>query len=77
MYFLDVWKSLLPIYDNLDELKEQQWLSVQPRKLRQSLEELMARLKGLPSQFKTYEAYDYAKRMLQNYSKVFFEFISI
>lgn len=69
-FFLDVWKSLLPIYDSLDELKEQQWLSVQPRKLRQNLEELMGRLKGLPSQFKSYETFGNARSLLQNYLKV-------
>lgn len=65
-----VWKSLSPIYDNVDEMKEKTWLSVQPRKLRQSLDELLANLKQLPSQYRSYESYDFAKRMLQNYSKV-------
>lgn len=67
-----VWKSLLPIYDHLDGLKEMPWLSVQSRKLRQNLEELLGQLKALPSQYKSYEAYNCVKRLLQNYSKVNF-----
>ncbi|KAL3112905.1 hypothetical protein niasHT_015611 [Heterodera trifolii] len=65
-----VWDSLLPVYNNIDELKEIPWLSVQSRKLRQNLEELLAKLKGLPSQYRSYESYDYAKRLLQNYLKM-------
>jgi dynein heavy chain 1, cytosolic len=56
----------------VDEMKEMPWLTIQPRKLRQNLEELLGRLKNLPSQFKSYEAYDSAKHLLQNYSKVEF-----
>jgi dynein heavy chain 1 len=51
-------------------MKELPWLSVQPRKLRQNLEELISRLKNLPAQFKSYDVYDCAKRLLQNYSKM-------
>ncbi|KAL3100107.1 hypothetical protein niasHS_000718 [Heterodera schachtii] len=65
-----VWNSLLPVYNNIDELKEISWLSVQSRKLRQNLEELLAKLKGLPAQYRSYESYDNAKRLLQNYLKM-------
>lgn len=53
-------------------MRDRSWLSIQPRKLRQGLDEEMNRLKQLPSQFRTYGSYDQAKRLLQNYSKVFF-----
>ncbi|KAI1728166.1 dynein heavy chain and region d6 of dynein motor domain-containing protein [Ditylenchus destructor] len=65
-----VWKALLPIYMSLEEMKDQAWLSIQPRKLRQGLDEQMGRLKQLPSQYRSYESYDYTKRLLQNYSKM-------
>lgn len=51
-------------------MKERPWLSIQPRKLRQGLDEELGKLKQFPSQFRSYESYDYAKRLLQNYSKV-------
>ncbi|VBB28797.1 unnamed protein product, partial [Acanthocheilonema viteae] len=65
-----VWQSLMPMYDAVDELKEKTWLSVQPRKLRQSLDELLAQLKQLPAKYRSYDSYEYAKRMLHNYSKM-------
>jgi dynein heavy chain 1, cytosolic len=70
-FILGVWKSLLPIYNNLDELKEISWLSIQPRKLRQNLEEQLGKLRNLPAQYKQYDAYTHAKSLLQNYLKVF------
>lgn len=60
----------MPMYDAVDDLKEKTWLSVQPRKLRQSLDELLAQLKQLPAKYRSYDSYEYAKRMLHNYSKV-------
>ena len=69
---LAVWQALVPLYNSLEELKEKTWLSVQPRKLRQSLDELLAQLKQLPAKFRSYDSYNYAKKALQNYSKVNF-----
>ncbi|CEF66963.1 Dynein heavy chain, cytoplasmic [Strongyloides ratti] len=66
----NVWKSLAPIYETVDEMKEKTWLSVQPRKIRQSLDDILEKMKQLPSQFRSYETYDYAKKSLQNYTKV-------
>lgn len=65
-----VWQSLTPLYNAIEEMKEKTWLSVQPRKLRQNLDELLAQLKQLPAKYRSYESYDYAKRTMQNYSKV-------
>lgn len=58
------------MYDAIDELKEKTWLSVQPRKLRQNLDDLLAQLKQLPAKYRSYDSYEYAKRMLHSYSKV-------
>lgn len=66
-----MWKSLLPVYDAIDEMKERPWLSIQPRKIRQALDEQVERLKQLPSQYRSYQSYDYAKNLLANYSKVY------
>lgn len=64
------WQALGPIYVDIDELREKSWLIVQPRKIRQTLDDLMVNLKKLPSQFRSYESYEQTKRMLQNYSRV-------
>ena len=65
-----VWQALAPIYTQVDEIKDKTWLSVQPRKLRQSLDELMNQLKHLPVKYKSYKSYEHAKQMMHNYSKV-------
>jgi dynein heavy chain 1 len=61
---------LNPIYAAIDDMKDKPWLSVQPRKLRQNLDTLLSQLKELPAKYRSYESYDYAKRMMQNYIKV-------
>ena len=58
------------MYTEVDEMKDKTWLSVQPRKLRQSLDELSQKLKGLPVKYKTYKSYESAKELMQNSSKV-------
>ncbi|KJH46392.1 ATPase family protein [Dictyocaulus viviparus] len=65
-----VWQALTPVYTSIDEMKEKTWLSVQPRKLRQSLDDLMNQLKHLPVKYKSYKSYEYAKQMMHNYSKM-------
>lgn len=42
-----VWGELSKIWTQIDETREKNWLSVQPRKLRQSLEAMMSALKGI------------------------------
>lgn len=42
-----VWGELSKIWSQIDETREKNWLSVQPRKLRQSLEAMMSALKGI------------------------------
>lgn len=70
-----MWQALVPLYNSVEELKEKTWLSVQPRKLRQSLDELLAQLKQLPAKFRSYDSYNYAKKALQNYSKAILKFL--
>ena len=41
-----VWSELSKIWDQIDEMKELPWLSVQPRKLRSQIDSLLGQLKG-------------------------------
>lgn len=66
-----VWNALKPLYTEVDELKEKPWLSVQPKKLRQQIDGLLNNLKDLPANYRNYDSYEYAKRLLQGYAKVF------
>lgn len=68
--FIGVWNSLLPIYEAINEIKEKTWLSVQPRKVRQAIEDQLGNLQKLPSQYRSYESYEHARHVLQHYAKV-------
>ncbi|XP_033735277.1 cytoplasmic dynein 1 heavy chain 1-like isoform X2 [Pecten maximus] len=65
-----VWAELSKIWEQIDELKDKPWLSVQPRKIRQSLDGLLNQLKDLPARLRTYASYEHVKRTLQTYAKV-------
>ncbi|XP_049288218.1 dynein heavy chain, cytoplasmic isoform X3 [Anopheles funestus] len=65
-----VWSELSKVWAQIDETREKPWLSVQPRKLRQSLEAMMNQLKELPARLRMYESYEYVKKLLQSYIKV-------
>ncbi|XP_038118676.1 dynein heavy chain, cytoplasmic isoform X2 [Culex quinquefasciatus] len=65
-----VWSELSKIWTQIDETREKPWLSVQPRKLRQSLEAMMNQLKELPARLRMYESYEYVKKLIQSYIKV-------
>ncbi|TKR93274.1 hypothetical protein L596_007763 [Steinernema carpocapsae] len=65
-----VWQALVPLYDSMEQFKEMTWLSVQPRKLRQGLDDLMADMKKLPAKYRSYESYEQAKLTISKYSKM-------
>ncbi|ESP05087.1 hypothetical protein LOTGIDRAFT_151884 [Lottia gigantea] len=65
-----VWNELCKVWEQIDELKEKPWLSVAPRKLRQSLDALLSQLKELPARLRSYASYEHVKRCLQSYAKV-------
>ena len=67
---LRVWSELSKIWEHIDEMKDVPWLSVQPRKVRQQLDGLLAQLKDLPSRLRTYPGYEYVRKLLQSYGKV-------
>ncbi|XP_050295050.1 dynein heavy chain, cytoplasmic isoform X2 [Anthonomus grandis grandis] len=65
-----VWSELSKIWQQIDEIREKPWLSVQPRKLRQQLDTMSSQLKELPARLRQYASYEYVKKTLQTYSKV-------
>ncbi|EDV24404.1 uncharacterized protein TRIADDRAFT_24890 [Trichoplax adhaerens] len=64
-----VWAELSKVWEQINELKEKTWLSIQPRKLRQSLDGLLNLLKGLPSRLRQYASYEYVQNVLRSYVK--------
>ena len=65
-----VWNELNRIWEQIDEMKDKPWLSVQPRKLRQQIDSLLSQLKDLPARLRQYASYEYVKKLLQSYQKV-------
>jgi dynein heavy chain 1 len=49
-----VWQELSKVWEQIEEMKDQPWLSVQPRKLRQQIDQLLTQLKDLPSRLRQY-----------------------
>jgi dynein heavy chain 1 len=64
-----VWSELGKIWIQVDELKDQQWLTVAPRKVRGSLEGLLNQLRNLPARLRQYASYEYVQKTLKNYMK--------
>ena len=65
-----VWSELAKIWSQIDEQKEKQWLTVQPRKLRTQLDGLLTQMRDMPSRLRNYDSYNHVKRLLQDYVKV-------
>lgn len=64
------WAELAKIWEQIYELKEKPWISIVPRKIRQSLDNLLLQLKNLPTKLRQYAAYDHLQRVLKGYTKV-------
>ena len=65
-----VWSELARIWEQIDEMKEKPWLSVQPRKLRQQIDGLLGQLKDLPARLRQYASFEYVKKLIQSFQKV-------
>ena len=65
-----VWLGLSKVWENIDQMKETPWMTVQPRKLRQQIDGLSTQLKELPARFRQYSSYEHVKKVLASYAKV-------
>lgn len=68
--FKSVWANLKTVWDGITDLKEQLWSSIQPRKLRQSLEKLIQTTKDMPSRMRQYAAFEHVQTVLRGLIKV-------
>lgn len=68
--FTSVWASLSTIWKSLDDLRDTTWNSVQPRKLRQSIDGLIKLTKEMPSRMRQYAAFEYIQTILRQLLKV-------
>lgn len=68
--FMSVWAALSTIWKSLNDLREMLWTSVQPRKLRQSLDSLIKMTKEMPSRMRQYAAFEHIQNVLRQLLKV-------
>lgn len=67
--FISVWAALSTIWQGLNELRDTLWTSVQPRKLRLSIEGLIKMTKEMPSRMRQYAAFEYIQTILRQLLK--------
>ena len=67
--FKSVWAALSTIWESVNELRETLWNSVQPRKLRQSLDGLIKMTKEMPSRMRQYAAFEHIQTVLRQLLK--------
>ena len=68
--FKSVWANLTVVWDQLNDLRDQPWNSIQPRKLRQSLDNLIKTTKEMPSRMRQYAAFEHVQSVLRQLLKV-------
>ena len=68
--FMSVWAALSTIWNSLNDLRDILWNSVQPRKLRQSIENLIKMTKDMPSRMRQYAAFEHIQSVLRQLLKV-------
>lgn len=64
-----VWTALSGIWSQIAELKEQAWATVQPRKVRQTLEGMVSSTKEMPNRMRQYAAFEYVQETLKGLIK--------
>lgn len=68
--FMSVWAALSTIWKSLNDLRETLWTSIQPRKLRQSIDGLIKMTKEMPSRMRQYAAFEHIQNVLRQLLKV-------
>lgn len=67
--FKSVWAALSTIWKSLNDLRESLWNSVQPRKLRSSIDGLIKMTKEMPSRMRQYAAFEHIQNVLRQFLK--------
>lgn len=68
--FQSVWAALSTIWKSLNDLRESLWSTVQPRKLRGSVDGLINMTKEMPSRMRQYAAFEHIQSVLRQLLKV-------
>ncbi|GEM09361.1 cytoplasmic dynein heavy chain 1 [Rhodotorula toruloides] len=64
-----VWTALSGVWAQVADLRDTAWQSVQPRKVRQQLDGLLASTRDMPSRMRQYAAFEFVQESLRGYLK--------
>lgn len=64
-----VWTALSGIWNQIAELREMAWATVQPRKLRQQIDGFLNSTKDMPTRMRQYAAFEYVQDQLRGLLK--------
>ncbi|KAK7206778.1 dynein heavy chain, N-terminal region 1-domain-containing protein [Myxozyma melibiosi] len=67
--FKTVWSALSSVWASLNELRDTPWLSVVGRRVKTTIEELIATTKEMPSRMRQYASFEYVQGVLRQYLK--------
>lgn len=62
-----VWGELGGLHTTMNELKSTLWTAIAPKKIRETLENLLTRVRKVPVRYRQYEAFDHAQEEIKNY----------
>lgn len=65
-----MWIELSRFWEEIEALRETPWQTVQPRKIRAQIDEMVRRLKEVPPRLRHYAAYENIKKTVQTFAKV-------
>ncbi|KAK5998324.1 Dynein heavy chain [Cladobotryum mycophilum] len=68
--FRSVWSNLSTIWASLNETRDILWTAVQPRKIRQKVDDLIKSTKEMPSRMRQYAAFEHVQGVLRGFLKV-------
>jgi dynein heavy chain 1 len=68
--YKSVWANLTVVWEQVNDLRDQSWNSIQPRKLRQSIDNLIKTTKEMPSRMRSYAAFEHLQSVLRQLLKV-------
>ncbi|KAK4618664.1 Dynein heavy chain, cytoplasmic [Fulvia fulva] len=68
--YKSVWANLAVVWEQVNDLRDQPWNSIQPRKLRQQIDNLIKTTKEMPSRMRSYAAFEHLQAMLRQLLKV-------
>ncbi|KAK9454647.1 dynein heavy chain, N-terminal region 1-domain-containing protein [Dipodascopsis uninucleata] len=75
--FKSVWSALSTVWNNLNDLRDIAWVNSSPKKIKQSLDELLDMTKEMPSRMRQYSSFEYVQDVLRQLLKSHFLLIDL